>query len=73
MCPCTSGKLRGMLPALGAGPRSFISATLPPRSGGKEGEGEEEGEGEGDEESGGLSVFFSDGQGGVCCVQPSID
>ena len=58
-----------MLPCLGAGPRSFTSATLPPR--GSRGEGGGEGEGEGEGGSGGLYVFFSDGQGGVCCVQPS--
>ena len=63
----TAGKLLGMLPCLGAGPRSFTSATLPPH--GSRGEGGWEGEGEGG--SGGLYVFFSDGQGGVCCVQPS--
>ncbi len=69
-----TGRLLGMLPCLGAGPRSFVSATLPPRPkaaapptsptavGGREE----------DEEEGGLRVFFSDGQGGICCVRPGV-
>ena len=69
-----SGELLGMLPCLGAGPRSFLSATLNPRpSSGSvaatshyqtmEARGLEE------EDNGGLYVFFNDGQGGICCVR----
>ena len=70
-----SGELLGMLPCLGAGPRSFLSATLNPRpSSGSvaatshyqtmEEKGLEE-----EEDSGGHYVFFNDGQGGICCIR----
>ena len=80
-----SGRLLGVLPCLGGGPKSFLSATLdpgkppsPPRQGQqgtREGEGEgegEEGEGGGEEEGERLFVYFSDGRGAVCCVQPQV-
>jgi len=69
------GKLLGMLPCLGAGPRSFVSATLGPRSGNAAStpvSPHTRGRGLGDEEDGGLYMFFSDGQGGICCVRPTV-
>jgi len=69
------GKLLGMLPCLGAGPRSFVSATLSPRSGYAAStpvSPPTQGRGLGDEEDGGLYMFFSDGQGGICCVRPTV-
>ena len=66
---CSPGKLRGMLPCLGAGRHSFLSLTLPPPptptpSPGTQGTREEE-----REEGGRQCLFFNDGQGGICCLQ----
>ena len=68
------GKLLGMLPCLGPGPHSFTSATLEPRAstqlGGMAGSSCAEDE---EDDGSGLYVFFSDGQGGVCCIRPSVE
>lgn len=68
-----SGELLGMLPCLGAGPRSFLSATLNPRpsSGSVAAHYQtmEEKDLEEEEDSGGHYVFFNDGQGGICCIR----
>lgn len=71
-----SGELLGMLPCLGAGPRSFLSATLNPRpsSGSMAATSqyramEEKDLEEEEEDSGGHYVFFNDGQGGICCIR----
>ena len=62
-----SGKLLGMLPCLGEGPRSFVSATLDANPALQEnGEFQED-------DGGGLYVFFSDGHGGICCIRPSVE
>lgn len=61
-----TGRLLGVLPCLGAGPRSFISATLPPRPQSPGSPVSAEGGREG-----GLHVFFYDGKGAICCVRPS--
>ena len=72
---CHAGQLLGMLPCLGAGPHSFISATLEPRpepdrvTSFSSGPPQEETE---VDDGSGLYVFFSDGQGGLCCVRPTV-
>ncbi len=52
------GQLRGVLPCLGIGPRSFLSVTLPGR------------ENVNDDEDG-LYLYLNDGQGAIVCVHLS--
>ena len=85
-----SGLLLGMLPCLGAGPHSFLYATLaarPPPPCATTDQGEplspsavdtsttDQGVPPTDtveDDGSGLYVFFSDGQGGIVCVRPSV-
>ena len=73
------GKLLGMLPFLGKGPRSFVSATLEPRCSQPQTtptsplpKAVEENRQLEDDDGGGLYVFFNDGLGGICCIRPSV-
>ena len=56
------GQLKGVLPCLGAGPRSFLSVTLSGR-GGKCVDVEEAADRQG------LYLYFNDGQGAIACMQ----
>ncbi len=50
----TVGRLRGVLPCLGVGPRSFFSTILPGC--------------DGVDNDHGLYLYFNDGQGAIACV-----
>ena len=68
------GQLLGVLPALGKGPRGFLSATLDKSSKSSRQTtcSVASGVDDDDDDDGGLYVFFNDGMGGIACLRPTV-